>query len=180
MTETDRDASEATLLDAEGRWTLRFERRLAHPIERVWRAVMEPDDRDAWFPQRIEGDLVAGGALRFVDDPNVAGEGFDGRCLRVEPPHLLELEWGEDVLRIELATDGDGTRLIFLDTVADQEHAARTASGWHHCLDVLAATLAGEDAPEMDEGRWDEIHERYLARFGGERHVWGEPPSTRR
>jgi uncharacterized protein YndB with AHSA1/START domain len=177
MTEPDLDAASATLLDAEGRWTLRFERHFAHPIERVWRAVAEPADRDAWFPQRIEGDLVAGGPLRFVDDPNAADDGFDGRCLRIEPPHLLELAWGEDVLRIELTPNGDGTRLVFLDTVGDRPHAARTASGWHHCLNVLAATLAGADAPEMDEERWDEIHEHYLAALGGERHVWGEPPA---
>ena len=50
-----------TLLDADGRWTLRFERTFAHPVESVWRCLEDPEHRDAWFPQRIVGELVPGG-----------------------------------------------------------------------------------------------------------------------
>jgi uncharacterized protein YndB with AHSA1/START domain len=166
----------ATLLESDGTWTLRFERRLAHPIEKVWRAVSEPEHRDAWFPQRIEGDLVAGGELRFVDDPNLPEEGWAGRCLAVDPPHLLELEWGTDVVRIELAPDGDGTRLTFTDLLGERRHAARTASGWHLCLASLEASLDGGPAPEVDEATWNALHDRYLETVGGDRHVWGQTP----
>jgi uncharacterized protein YndB with AHSA1/START domain len=170
-------ADDATLLEADGRWTLRFERRFAHPIDKVWRCMTEPQHRDAWFPQRILGDLAPGGELRFVDDPNLPAEGMGGRCLAIEPPHLLELEWGADTLRIELSPDGDGTRLVFLDTTSDRAHAARTAAGWHHCLDGLQADLDGTGAPEMDASGWDALHGRYLDALGGERHVWGTTPS---
>jgi uncharacterized protein YndB with AHSA1/START domain len=167
----------ATLLDADGRWTLRFERRLAHPIDKVWRAITDPEHRDAWFPQRIEGDLVPGGALRFVDDPNLPEEGFAGRCITVDPPHVVELEWGDDVIRIELTEDGDATQLVFLDTIDERRHAARTASGWHVCLEHLTSHLDGTPVSEMDEGRWNELHDQYLAAVGGERHEWGTPPT---
>lgn len=167
----------ATLLDADGGWTLRFERRLAHPIEKVWRAVTEPEHRDRWFPQRIEGDLVAGGDLRFVDDPNIPGEGLAGRCTVLDPPHILALEWGEDLLRIELSADGDGTKLVFLDTLDERHHAARTGSGWHLCLDALMAHLDGMTVPEMDDARWNELHDQYLDAVGGDRHVWGQTPA---
>jgi uncharacterized protein YndB with AHSA1/START domain len=139
--------------------------------------VAEPEHRDAWFPQRMVGDLVAGAQLRFVDDPNLPAEGMTGRCRTIEPPRLLELEWGEDTLRIELTPDGDGTRLVFLDTTSDRGHAARTAAGWHHCLDVLQAQLGGTAVPEMDAAGWDALHGRYLAALGGERHVWGTVPT---
>lgn len=166
-----------SLLLAGGQWTLRFERDLAHPIEKVWRAVTEPEHRDAWFPQRIEGELVAGGELRFIDDPNLPSEGMGGRCVSIEPPHLLELEWGEDIVRIELTRDGDRTHLVFLDTLDDRRHAARTGSGWHQCLDGLSAHLDGTTVPEMDEARWNELHDRYLEAVGGERHEWGTTPT---
>jgi uncharacterized protein YndB with AHSA1/START domain len=166
-----------TLLDADGRWTLRFERRFDHPPEKVWRCVVEPEHRDAWFPQRIVGDLVPGGALRFVDDPNLPAEGFAGRCVAIEPPHLLELEWGADRLRVELSPDGDGTRFVLLDTVDDHPHAARTGAGWHLCLDALAAHLDGAAPSPVTATIWDDVHGRYLDLLGGERHVWGSPPS---
>jgi uncharacterized protein YndB with AHSA1/START domain len=165
------------MVEADGRWTLRFERRLAHPIDKVWRCLVEPEHRDRWFPQRIIGDLVPGGSLQFVDDPNIPAEGFGGRCLDVSPPTLLVLEWGEDVLRIELSADGNGTRLVFLDTTSDRDHVARTAAGWHHCIQQLEAELAGDPVPELDGDVWDEIHGRYLESFGGERHVWGSVPT---
>jgi uncharacterized protein YndB with AHSA1/START domain len=178
MEDTDTTTTQmGTLLTGDGRWTLRFERRLAHPIDKVWRTITEPEHRDAWFPQRIVGDLVAGGELRFVDDPNVPADGFGGRCVDIQPPRLLELEWGEDTVRIELTADGEGTRLVFLDTFVDRAHAARTASGWHHCLDAMQATLAGGPAPTLDESAWNELHDAYLATMGGERHVWGQPPT---
>ena len=53
-------------LDKSGdQWQVRFTRRLAHPREKVWRALAEPEHRDAWFPQRIEADSgwVAGAPL---------------------------------------------------------------------------------------------------------------------
>jgi len=165
------------LVDADGRWTLRFERTFAHPVEAVWRCLEDPVHRDAWFPQRIVGELVPGGELQFVDDPNIPADGFAGRCLTLEPPHLLELEWGTDRLRIELTADGDGTRMVFLDTIDDRLHAARTASGWHLCLEAVGAHLDGTPVPETTEQVWDELHGRYLDLLGGERHVWGSTPT---
>ena len=38
---------------------LRYERRLAHPRERVWRAITEDADLAAWFPTTIEGPRAA-------------------------------------------------------------------------------------------------------------------------
>jgi uncharacterized protein YndB with AHSA1/START domain len=167
----------ATLLEADGGWTLRFERTFDHPVDKVWRCLTEPAHRDAWFPQRIVGDLVPGGALQFVDDPNLPAEGMPGRCVTIEPPELLELEWGDDRLRIELTEHGDRTSMVFLDTIDDRRHAARTGSGWHLCLDGLRAQLDGTSVPATTEQSWDELHDRYLDAVGGERHVWGTTPT---
>ena len=48
------------LSQQEGRYQLRFERRLPHPPEKVWRALTEPHHLEAWFPAAIEGERAAG------------------------------------------------------------------------------------------------------------------------
>ena len=53
------------LEDIGGRWRLRFTRELAHPQEKVWRAITEPEHMRAWFPQHVSGDWVVGGPLTF-------------------------------------------------------------------------------------------------------------------
>ncbi len=55
-----------TLSRQGDRWTLRFTRRLAHPREKVWRAVTAPEHLAVWYPQEIVGERKAGAPLRFV------------------------------------------------------------------------------------------------------------------
>ena len=100
---------------AGDRWQLRFSRTLPHPAEKVWRAITEPEHLEAWFPQRIVGDRVAGARLRFETDQSGI-DAFDGEMLRFEPPTLLEFTWGDDVLRFELEPVGEHTVLTLLDT----------------------------------------------------------------
>ena len=100
------DETDLGTLSRQGdRWTLRFTRRLAHPRDRVWRAVTEPEHLAVWYPQQIVGERKAGAPLRFV---SAAGDGFDGRMLVFDPPSVLEFTWGADLLRIELEADGTG------------------------------------------------------------------------
>ena len=59
---------------------LRYERRLAHPPERVWRALTDDAELAAWFPTTIEGQRQSGAALRFSFRQG-EGEPFDGEML---------------------------------------------------------------------------------------------------
>ena len=70
-----------TLEQAGPRWRLRFTRELDHPVPRVWQAVTEPAHLEAWFPQRVTGDWVAGAPLTF-SDPQGRGPGR-GRLARL-------------------------------------------------------------------------------------------------
>jgi uncharacterized protein YndB with AHSA1/START domain len=154
----------------DGTPMLRFERRYAHPVERVWRAITEPEELRAWFPQRVEfrPDLRVGAAVVYSDDPNMPDATFDGEVLALDPPHLIELRWGTDLLRMELRADGDGTVLVFTDTFAERDKAARDATGWHVCLDALPSVLDGTPPPPGDPmDRWAELNPGYVARFGG-------------
>ena len=169
------DQADGLLSESGGRWQIRFERRLAHPREKVWRALTEPEHRDAWFPQRIEadGDWVAGARLRFVSDL-VPEANFGGELLVYDPPRTLEMRWGTDILRFELAADGDGTLLTLTDTFDELGKAARDGAGWHECLDRLVSELDGTPQRPMGE-LWVEVHPRYVTQLGPDAATIGPP-----
>lgn len=171
----------------DGSFVLRFERRLAHLPEKVWRALTEPDQLRQWFPTDIEGDRRRGAKLRFVfrDDAPTAAElpellehdpvDLDGEFTEFDPPRLLAYNWGEEHLRWELDPIEDGCRLVFTHSFDERsgiphpggprKKAARNASGWEVCLASLGAVLdasTGDDAAVPD---WEELYRAYVGRF---------------
>lgn len=159
---------------ASGGWQLRFSRTLPHPPERVWRAVTEPDHLAHWFPTTIEGERTAGARLRF-SFPGDQAPPFEGEMLAFEPPSVMELRWGPDVLRLELRPAEGGTLLTLLHTLDQRGKAARDAAGWHVCLDGLAAHLRGEPDARESMSQWKDVHPRYLESFGPEAATIGPP-----
>ena len=69
----------AKLTELEGRDAVRFERRLAHPPERVWRAITDRGELEAWFPADIEGDLGTVGRRAALPLPQRRGPDRGGR-----------------------------------------------------------------------------------------------------
>jgi uncharacterized protein YndB with AHSA1/START domain len=159
------------LAEKDGRYRLTFVRRLPHPPEKVWRALVEPEHLAVWFPSDIEGERAVGAALRFVFRED-EGPTLDGEMLAFEPPSLLEFRWDKELLRFEVQPDGDGSVLTFVNTFDELGKAARDAAGWHSCLDILGAHLNGEPLPEK---RWEEVHAAYVERLGPEASAIGPP-----
>ncbi|WP_017559549.1 SRPBCC family protein [Nocardiopsis baichengensis] len=143
-------ADELTTVD--GRPALRMERRLAHPVEQVWRALTEPERLNRWYPFPVASlDLRVGGAIRFDD-----GEGttMDGVVVELDPPHRFAFSEhapeemgreGDDIARFELEPDGDGCLLVFTHVFDDRPGAASYAVGWDTCLGALRAVAAGRE-----------------------------------
>jgi uncharacterized protein YndB with AHSA1/START domain len=173
--ETVAEATYGQLEVDDGVAVVRFVRRLAHPREKVWRALTEDEHLAAWFPTTIEGDRAAGAALTFRHR-EADLEPMTGELLAFEPPGLLEMTWGEDRLRFELSPDGDGTRLVLTATMGELGKAARDGTGWHICLDNLARALSGERPPDPSQGDdWRELNRGYIARFGPAASAIGPP-----
>jgi uncharacterized protein YndB with AHSA1/START domain len=74
----------------DGRPALRFERRYAHPVERVWRAVTEPGELAAWFPCSVElpDGRREGAAMRFVF-PDAGFPPTEGSVLELDEPRVF-------------------------------------------------------------------------------------------
>ena len=161
---------------SDGRYVLRFERRLAHPVATVWHALTDPGAMRNWFPQDVEADLRVGGKMRFSfrqADTYESIPPIDGEVLEYDPPRLFAYTWGPDLLRWELRPDGDGCLLVFTDTLGERGKAARDGAGWHVCLEALAASLDGAPPPPAD--LWRRVHPGYTERFGPEASTIGPP-----
>ena len=162
------NAPEATLIDADGRPTLRFERVLAYSVEQVWRALTEADELSAWHPTPY---VLRGREIEFTGEgPSMP----DVEVAELDPPRLLAHAWREDLLRWELSEHDEGCLLVLTHSFDDRNKAARDAAGWHLCLDALERSLAGE-APDRDEAvgeagqvppEWSDLNEGYQREFG--------------
>lgn len=175
MTATLAPTSAYGQFDAEA--TLRLQRRLPGPIERVWSYLADGELRRQWL---AAGELPAqaGGSLELVwrndelgDPPGQRPEGFGAehrmvcRVTALEPPHRLAFTWdGTGEVNIELAPDVDAVLL----TLTHQRVVARKArtmvgAGWHMHLDLLGQRLAGAPRAPFWDG-WRALHAEYERR----------------
>ena len=145
--------------------TVRLERVLPGPIERVWAYLTESEKRGKWFASGPM-ELRAGGRLEFHfhnSDLTPQGEPTperykecegmvsNGRVTRCEPPHVLSFTWGEELgdeseVTFELA-DREGQVLMVLThrRLRNRTEMVSVASGWHVHVGVLIDHLNGRE-----------------------------------
>jgi uncharacterized protein YndB with AHSA1/START domain len=164
-----------TLSTVDGKPVLRFERRLAHPCEKVWTAITDPAEMAHWFPATVTTELRAGAEMRFAfgeDALDGTGRYAEGEILEYDPPRVYAFRWAESVLRFEIVPDGPGCVLVFSQLLSGRERledrpsVARQGPGWDACLALLAARLDGTTTPAHDAPWFLERAERYVERFG--------------
>lgn len=123
------------------------ERELAHPPEKVWRALTQPHLIEAWL---MKSDFRPEVGAAFHMDAEWGR--VDGQVLELEPNRTLAYTWAgnglESVVTWTLTPVGAGTRLRMEQTGfrPDQQLAYRGATaGWPRFLGALEEVLAGLD-----------------------------------
>jgi uncharacterized protein YndB with AHSA1/START domain len=155
----------------DGRYVVSFERRLAHPVERVWDALTRPDELIGWWG---DADVELEEGARFdvrwlnTDDEGRTAE-MHATIAKLVPGRLLVLDGDiHGRLRWELTPDGGGTLLSFRSTLElDPEFVTKVPAGWHFHLDALERHLEGVSTDLVEIPEWEEIHELYVAGGGG-------------
>lgn len=137
------------------RAVLTFERRLPFPIETVWSAIADPEERREWLGTTTI-EPREGGTIEMVPTgPPLPPDRMrvTGRILVWDPPHVLEHEWHQPIVedstvRYELTPDGSGTLLRFTHRGLGVRNAGGFLGGTHAYLDRLQAYLEHEPLPD--------------------------------
>jgi uncharacterized protein YndB with AHSA1/START domain len=142
--------------------TVRLERLLPGPIERVWAFLTEPEKRRRWLATGPM-ELRVGGrvALQFnhaelseEQTPekyrqNACAPVRESRITRCEKPRLLAFTWGsgaepESEVTFELTVRGEKVLLTLTHRrLADRASMVSVAGGWHIHLAILTDILEG-------------------------------------
>jgi uncharacterized protein YndB with AHSA1/START domain len=182
MTLTDQPArlgpDQGRWRQVEGGWELRFERRLRHAPERVWRALTTPEGLACWL---AEADIQAtpGGRmdLHFRQPDHPLSPDIPERrrqsnqVLTAEPFTRFEHTFGGESAAIvswRLAPDGDGTHLTLVHRVPDAWAASRSKvlAGWHAHMEGLDDAVQGVRHP-WDWDHWIALRDAYEAEVQG-------------
>lgn len=161
--------------------TLRIERTLPGPVERIWSYLTEPSRRATWLAAGAM-DLRVGGPVELVfhnseltghdDRPPAKYEKYGGetrmagRVTACEPPYLLSYSWGGEPggtseVSFELSERGKDVLLVVTHRrLASRDGMVSVAGGWHAHLDILAARLDGREP----ESFWP-MHTRLEAEY---------------
>jgi uncharacterized protein YndB with AHSA1/START domain len=128
---------------------------IAAPPERVFEYFVNPELLVRWMGDFARLESRAGGL--FAVDIN--GVLIRGHFVRVEPPHLIEVAWGEagneamppaaTRLLVMLEARGDHTRVQLEHSGLTASEAEKHATGWPHFLERLGVA-AGGGAPGPD------------------------------
>jgi len=168
--------------------TVRLERTLPGPIERVWAYLTEPEKRAKWLAGGAM-QLRAGGRVelefRHADlsaektapdrykKLNEEGHKLNGRVLACDPPRLLSYTWGDEAgkdgeVTFELTQRGADVLLVVTHRrLPDRKQMISVAGGWHAHLGILEDVLDGREP----RGFWSthaKVEAEYAKRFAAE------------
>jgi uncharacterized protein YndB with AHSA1/START domain len=145
--------------------TLKIQRLLPGPIERIWAYLTDSDLRRQWLAAG-QMELKVGAPVELVwrnnELTNPPGQRPPGssddhrmqsRITELDPPHKLAITWGSaGGVSFELEPKGNQVLLTLIHRrVPDRTTLLNVSAGWHMHLDVLVARVAGkEPAPFWD------------------------------
>ena len=158
--------------------TLKIQRLLPGPIERVWAYLTESELRRQWLAAG-EMEMKAGASFELVwrndeltSPPGQRPAGFSeehrmqSRITEFDPPRKLAITWGNTGgVSFELEPAGSEVLLTVIHRrVPDRATLLKVSAGWHMHLDLLAARSAGKEPEPFWDG-WSRLQTEYARRI---------------
>ena len=160
--------------------TLKIQRLLPGPIERVWAYLTESELRRQWLAAG-QMELKAGAPFELVwrNDELSQPQGSRGpdaapheqrlqsRITELDPPRRLVIAWGEGQAAFDLTPQGDEVLLTIIHQGLSRDDRLGISAGWHQHLNVLAVRMDGRIPTASFWDGWARLRTEYEARFGG-------------
>ena len=158
--------------------TLKIQRLLPGPIERVWAYLTESELRRQWLAAG-EMELKVGAAFELVwrnneltNPPGQRPSGFGeehrmkSQITELDPPKKLAITWGSTGgVSFELEPRGNEVLLTVIHRrLPDRAMLLMVGPGWHMHLDVLVARMRGKEAEPFWDG-WSRLKKEYDRRL---------------
>lgn len=158
--------------------TLKIQRMLPGPIERVWQYLIDSELRRKWLAAGVM-DARPGSSFELVwrndelsDPPGKRPAGFDeehrmqSRIVECDPPRKLVFTWSNSGdVSIELEPRGSKVLLTLIHRrLPSRTTQLRISAGWHVHLDTLVAVASGEK-PTPFWDRWLKVQADYERRM---------------
>jgi uncharacterized protein YndB with AHSA1/START domain len=158
--------------------TLKIQRVLPGPIERVWAYLTESDLRRQWLAAG-EMEMKVGAPVELVwrndELTNPSGQRPPGssdehrmqsRITELDPPRKLAITWGSTGgVSFELQPLGNEVLLTVIHRrVPDRTTLLNASAGWHMHLDILVARTTGKEPGPFWDG-WSRLKKEYDQRM---------------
>ena len=158
--------------------TLKIERLLPGPIERIWAYLTDSDLRRKWLAAgAMEMKLGSPFELTWRNDelsdpPGSRPEGFpeqhsmQSRITELEPMRKLSIAWNNSGdVTFELEPKDKGVLLTVIHRhLPDRAMMTKVGAGWHMHLDTLVASATGTAPAPFWEG-WSRLQKEYDRRL---------------
>ena len=158
--------------------TLKIQRLLPGPVERVWAYLTESDLRRKWLAAGAM-EMKVGAPFELVwrnteltDPPGARPPGFSeehrmqSRITELDPPRKLAISWNDSGdVSFELERKGDKVLLTLIHRrLPNRSTMLKVSAGWHSHLDILVARASGTE-PEPFWDHWAELQKEYDRRL---------------
>jgi uncharacterized protein YndB with AHSA1/START domain len=158
--------------------TLKIQRLLPGPIERIWAYLVDSELRRKWLAAGAM-DMKIGAPFEFVwrndelnDPPSARPADFpeehrmQSRITELDPPRKLSIAWkNSGDVTFQLEPKGEDVLLTLIHRrLPDRSTLLKVSAGWHMHLDVLVARAMGNDPAPFWNG-WSRLQKEYDQRL---------------
>jgi uncharacterized protein YndB with AHSA1/START domain len=158
--------------------TVKIQRLLPGPIERVWAYLTESELRRQWLAAG-QMEMKVGAPVELVwrndeltDPPGERPPGvgcehrMESRITELDPPRKLAIAWqGSGDVSFELDPKGNEVLLTVIHRrLPDRNTMLMVGAGWHMHLDILVARATGKEPEPFWDG-WSRLKQDYDQRL---------------